>query len=470
MPKKKFLDFTKDFSYSFTSNILSLLIAVIAALVIPKLVSVEQYGYYQLYIFYTSYVGVSYLGLCDGFYLRIGGKYYDELGKSLYSTQFRLLGIFEIVVYTFIFCGSLFFVTDANKHYVIACVCIVAVGMCLRWFITFILQATGRIKEYAVVTITERILYVIVAVPLVLGGHRGFEPLVIVDVAAKYISLFIGVWYCRDMIIAKTLPVKSVLPEIKENISVGFRFMLAQLCDMLIIGVVRFGVQGHWDIATFSKVSVTLTVSNIVLTAINAIAVVMYPTLCRTSEDRLPSLYRIMRVVLVGFAFGALILYYPVQRILTAWLPQYAESLRYAAILFPVCMYQSKMSLLVNTYYKTLRLENLLKKCNMAALALSVVCTAVSTLVLDSVTAAIMSILIVLIFRCILSEVLLSKHIAIDVKGDIMIELTMTVAFIVCNWFFGFAGMLAYAVCYAVYLFVKRSDLQESVTFVKSMK
>ncbi len=470
MPKKKLLDFTKNLTYTFASNILSLLISVAIAFVIPKLISVEQYGYYQLYTFYIGYVGVSYLGLCDGFYLRIGGKYYDDLDKSLYCTQFRLLGMFEIIVYAFIFCGSLLFVVDANKQYVITFVCIAAVGICLRWFIIFILQATARIKEYAILTIIERLLYVLVAVPMVLAGYRGFEMLVVVDVAAKYISLLLGVWFCRDMIHAKSLPIKSVLPEVRENISVGFKFMLASLSDMLIIGVVRFGVQSYWDIATFSKVSVTLTVSNLVMTAINAIAVVMYPTLRRTSEERLPSLYSIMRIVLVGFAFGALILYYPIQRILTAWLPQYAESLRYAAILFPICMYQSKMSLLVNTYYKTLRLENLLMKCNMVALLLSVVCTVISTLVLNSVTAAILSILLVLIFRCILSELLLAKHIAIDVKKDIVIELIMTAAFIICNWFFGLAGMLAYAACYLVYLLLKRGDLKETFTFVKSMR
>lgn len=470
MPKKKLLDFTKNFSYTFSSNILSTLISVVIAFVIPKLISVEQYGYYQLYLFYASYVGVSYMGLCDGFYLRIGGKYYDELDKPLYSTQFRLLGLFEIAVYAAIFVFSLFVSKSPDRHYVICCVCVAAVGMCLRWFITFVLQATARIKEYAVVTISERILYVLVAVPVVLAGYRGFKWLVVVDVAAKYISLDIGIWYCRDMLQAKTLPVKAVLPEIRENISVGFKFMLAQLCDMLIIGVVRFGVQGHWDIATFSRVSVTLTVSNLVLTAINAIAVVMYPTLRRTNEERLPALYRIMRIVLCGFAFGALILYYPIQRVLTAWLPQYAVSLRYAAILFPICVYQSKMSLLVNTYYKTLRLENLLMKCNMAALVLSAIFTLMATVVLNSVTTAILSILIVLIFRCVISELLLSKHIDIEVRKDIVIELCMTVAFIVCNWFFGFAGMLMYAGCYALYLLIKKNDILETVSFIKSMR
>lgn len=468
--RRKLLDFIKKFSYSFSSNMAAMLISLIINLVIPKLVSVEQYGYYQLYAFYITYVGVSYLGLCDGIYLRIGGQYYDKLDKPLYSAQFRLLGVFEVIVYGFIFAGALFFNTDANRHYVIGCVCVAGIGMCLRWFITFILQATARIKEYAIVTITERILYVAIAVPLVLAGYRGFRILVFTDVAAKYVSLALGIWYCRDMISARPLSLKKVLPEVRENISSGFRFMLAQLSSVLIIGVVRFGVERQWDISTFSRVSVTLSVSNLVMTAINAVAVVIYPMLRRTNEERLPQFYRIIRVLLGTAAFFVLIFYYPVQRILSAWLPQYAESLRYAAILFPICVYESKMSMLVSSYYKTLRLEGLLMKCNMAALALSVVCTAVATLVLNSVTAAILSILVVLIFRCILCELVLTRKIRIEVTKDIVIELAMTVAFIVCNWFFGFYGMLAYIVFYLGYLALKRRDIRETVGFIKSMR
>lgn len=470
MAKKKLLEAVKNVSYTFVSNALSALISIIIAFVIPKLINVEQYGYYQLYVFYSGYVGVSFFGMCDGFYLRIGGQYYKDLNKPLYSTQFWLLGAYEIIFFAVIFTGSLFFSTEPERHYVITCVCIAAVAMCLRWFITYILQATARIKEYAIVTILERILYVCAAVPTVLLGYRGFELLVVIDVAAKYISLLIGVWYCRDTIVAKTLSVRTVIPEVRENVSVGFKLMMAQLSDLLIIGVVRFGVQSYWDIATFSRVSVTLTVSNLIMTAIQAISIVMYPMLRRTDKKQLTLLYRIMRIMLVATAFGSLILYYPIQRILSAWLPQYAESLQYAAILFPICMYQSKMSLLVNTYYKTLRLENLLMKCNMAALALSGIFTLLSTLVLNSVTAAILSILIVLVFRCILSELLLSRRIAIEVKKDIVIELAMTVAFIVCNWFFGFAGMVMYAGCYALYLLIKKNDIMETVSFIKSMR
>ena len=469
MAKSKLIDFIKNLSYTFVANILSLIISAVLVLVIPKLVGVETYGYYQLYLFYTNYVGVLYFGWCDGIYLRLGGKYYKDLDKSLYSTQFRLLGLLEIIIYLCIFLGSLVFVKDINKHFVIGAVCVAAVGMCLRWFITFILQPTALIKEYAIVTISEKILFVTLTMILMTVGYRDYKLILSADVISKYVSLFMGIWYCRDLVFAKAAPVKAVIPEIKENISAGIKLMLASLSSMLIIGVVRFGVENYWDITTFGKVSLTLSLSNMVMTAINAIAVVMYPILRRTNEGSLPKIYGIISNLLMGIIFGGIVFYYPAYKILSLWLPQYAESLRYAAILLPMCAYESKMSMLVSTYYKTLRLENLLMRCNMCALALSFVLTFVSTLVLNSVTAAIISILVVLIFKCILSEVILSTKIAVNVVKDIIIELIMTIVFILCNWFFGIFGMLMYVICYIIYLVIKRKDIIESLNFVKSI-
>ena len=473
MSEKKLIGFLKNLSYTFSANIISLLINVMIILIIPKALGLVSYGYYQLYTFYYSYVGIMYFGWCEGIYLREGGKYYEDLDKPLYSTQFRLLGLCEIIIYLLIFIGSLFLVDDRNKHIVIGCTCIVAVGMCLRWFITTLLQATSRIKEFAIVTLCERILFIVFVLIHVLYGYHQYYYLIFDSIVSVYVSLAIGIWYCRDIVFSKgynTNNFKFAVKEIKANVIAGIKLQISTVCGLLIIGVVRFGIERHWDISTFGKVSLTLSISNMVVTAINAISVVMYPTLRRTSQERLPQIYSLMRIMLMGLIFGVLTMYYPMMKILSAWLPQYAESLRYAAILFPICAYESKVSMLVNTYYKSLRMENLLMKCNMASLALSVVCTFISTVVLNSVTMAILSILFVLIFRCVICELLLSKRISINVTKDIIIEIVMTIAFIINNWFFDFLGMLVYIVMYIGYLALKQKDIKEAVNFVKAMR
>lgn len=468
--KGKVAGYIKDFSYTFVANIFSLFISAITVLIVPRYVDVEAFGYYQLYLFYVGYVGFSYFGWAEGVYLRLGGKYYQELDKPLHCTQFWLLGLMELIIFSLIFLPSFFLITDSGKIFVIGYTCLVGIGMCLRFYILSILQAVGRLKENAIVTISEKVLFAVFITILILSGKCGFQTLICADVFSKYISLGIGVWYCRNIVFSKLLAVRKTIGEIKANMSAGINVMVASMCSVLISGIARQGIEMRWGVSTFGQVSLTINISHMTVTAINAIAVVAYPTLRRMNPERWTNVYRMLQTILMCLAFGVQVFYYPLQRLLTAWLPQYAESFRYVAILLPVCVYESKMSILIKTYMNTLRLEKMLMRCNIAALIASVVCTAVSTLILNNITAAVLTILIVQIFRCILSEIVLSHHLPIHIKKDIFIEMLMTIAFIICNWYFGLVGMLIYAACYVIYIIIKRKDITESINFIKSMR
>lgn len=468
--KKAATEFLKNTGYSVGSNLFSLCISVITVFILPKLVGVEPYGYYQLYLFYLGYVSLPYFGWCEGIYLRLGGQYYENVDKPLYCTQFWVFGVYHVILYLIVALAAVGLTDSADRLFVIICVCVVAVAKCWNWFFSSLMQSTARVKEFSVATIVERATFVTLMAALLFLDYRDYKLIVCADMAAKFLSIFLCIWYCRDVIFSRFHLDAYVVSEIRENIRAGIKLTLATLCSTLIIGVVRFGVQDHWDIATFSKVSLTLSISNIAMTAINAISVVVYPALRRAGTEHLPEIYKVMRVILMGLVFGALIFYYPLQCVLTVWLPQYAESIRYAAILFPICAYESKMSLLINTYFKTLRMETLLMKCNIVALVFSVLCTLVATLVLNSVTAAILAILVVLVFRCVISEMVLSKYTPILVNTDIMIELFMSLAFIICNWYFGLLGMALYALLYGGYLLIKKKDILHSIAFVKSLK
>lgn len=93
------------------------------------------------------------------------------------------------------------------------------------------------------------------------------------------------------------------------------------------------------------------------LTFINAVGIVMFPLLRRTNKERLPSLFVTLRGVFVPLTYAILLLYVPVKFVLGMWLPEYSESLKFMGILFPIVIYEGRMSLLINTYLKTLRKE-----------------------------------------------------------------------------------------------------------------
>lgn len=56
----------------------------------------EEYGYCQLHLFYSSYVGFLHFGWNDGIYLRYGGKNYIELDKKLFFFQILHVNYFSV--------------------------------------------------------------------------------------------------------------------------------------------------------------------------------------------------------------------------------------------------------------------------------------------------------------------------------------------------------------------------------------
>ena len=59
----------QNMSVAFLAQGVSMCLSILQTLLVPKVLGVEQYGYWQLYIFYVSYVGLFHLGLSSGVYV-----------------------------------------------------------------------------------------------------------------------------------------------------------------------------------------------------------------------------------------------------------------------------------------------------------------------------------------------------------------------------------------------------------------
>lgn len=466
---KKIDKFIKNFSYTFIANLISMIISIIITLVVPKLIGVEEYGYWQLYIFYTSYVGFLHFGWSDGAYLRYGGYEYDNLKKSIFVSQFWIMTIFEIIISIIISFLAIKFSNDYNKTIIIILTCICGVILILRSLLYYILQATNRIKEFAIYIIIERVLYFFLILLLLLFGLKTYKFLIIADLIAKLISLFFAINSCRELVFGKITNIRESINEIIINIKVGINLMLANIASIFIIGIVRIGIQYKWNIETFGKVSLTLSISNLLMVFINAIGIVMFPMLRRTSEQKLSKIYKTFRTSLTTILFGMLVVYYPLKLFLLVWLPQYIESLNYMALLFPICIFESKISMLINTYLKSLRKEKLLLFINVTTALLSLITTTITVFLLNNLLLTILSIVFLLAFRCIYAEILLAKILKINIKKDLFLEIILTSIFIITGWFIdGLIGLVLYLLFYFIYLIIKKKEIIFTIDTVKT--
>ena len=460
----------KNFGYTFTSNLVSTIISTIIVLVLPKVMGTDQYGYVQLYMLYSGYVAFLHLGIVDGVYLRFGGHYYEDLNPTSFSRQFQIFNFIQTAFALIILVIGTTLNADYDKKVLAVCLAVSVILNNNKSFVQYIFQSTGRIKMYSLMIIIEKVCYLMLVLCGLFMGARQFYIVAVFDLLARLASLSYGLYYGRSVLMKKVLPDMEALKETLINMRCGLNLTISYLVGISIVSIVRLNIENVWSIETFAKVSLSLSVSNMLLMFIRAVAVVMFPMLRRTSSDKLAGIYRTMRTCLMLPLLGMLVFYYPAKVILSAWLPQYADSLVYMALLFPMCVFESKMSMLIETYMKTLRKEKWLLMVNVATVSLSVVLTLVTTYWLHNLDLAVASIVVLLAFRCVFAELLLSRVLQIHVIQDIALELTLTIIFITASWFVGgVAGLAVYAVAYVVYLVIKRKDVQFAFNTVKRL-
>lgn len=441
-----------NISYTFLANCLSTIISIVLTLIVPKILGVREYSYWQLYCFYGTYIGFFHLGWADGIYLRYGGKTYDSLDKRKFSSQFWLLTILEFLFSVLIGAAVISYIADFNKRivlFLVACNCVIVLP---RTLLQYIFQTSGRIKEYAENLILEKIIYFCCVVFFLLKGITTFKILLMADLIAKIISFIALTFKCKEIAFPHRFKVKDGIKEAKKNIDVGSKLMFANIAGLLLTGIVRFAIESYWDIETFGKVSLTLTLSNLMMVFISAISIALFPLLKNVSGKEMYDFYIKGRKILMLILMGTLVFYYPIKVLLSKWLPQYEVSLHYMALLFPLCIFECRMSMLINTYLKAFRKENEIMKFNWLAVALTVVLTVITVYFYSSLTGAVLVITIMSAFRTICLEKVLTGILKINIKKENMIEISLIAIFMWLNWnYSNIYSFIIFALLYGCY-------------------
>lgn len=463
------LNTLKNIAYSFGANLTSLCISIFMVMFVPKFLSIDDYGLWQLFLFYFSYLGFLHFGWEDGIYLRYAGKNYDELNRKTFAGQFYGIIALQIVLAVLVSSIGQIFMTDPVKRTALIGAVWLAPFVNFNNLCNFIMQITNRIRDYAKLLLSEQVVFFLGVVLFLLvlqcNEFRYMYYAKLFSVAGITVA---GFYLCWSLLRPRFYPLRQVLAEAGENLLVGSKLMLANIASMLIIGIVRYGISVGWDVATFGKVSLTLGVSNFLMVFINSVSVVFFPIVKRMDEGRRANAYAVIRNMLDFILFAALIGYYPLKCILAWWLPKYADSLIYMSVLFPVCVFESKVTLLINTYLKSMRREFLMLEINTVSVVFSLIVTIVTVGIWHNLDAAVFSIVLAYAFRCMLAEYHVTKILGLDLKMDMLEDLLMCSIFIVSGWMFdSFLCMAVYGVVYIAFVLIHRRSLQQIIGMVR---
>lgn len=460
----------KDFGFVISSNLLTLAISTIVILIVPKVIGVKEYGYWQLFMFYSSYLGVLHIGWLDGIYLRYGGEQYDHLNKTLFKSQFWLLMMFQ-VVFAFIIAILATIVYDKQYSFILYASAVYLLISMAQSFCNFVLQITSRIREYSEVTILANAIYVITVVSLILINVQDFRVLIMAFIFGNLVALFYGMYVLKDIFFRRY--VNQYFWSISEtvlNIKAGIPLLMANLSAMLIIGVVRMGIQRGWGIEAFGKVSLTLSISNLLMVFINAISLVIFPKLKRVDDNKVKKLYPVIRDLLIPSVFVSMLVYFPIGYFIPMWLPKYESALVYMSVLFPMVAYQAKFEILSNTFMKVLRMEKKLLILNVLTLIISVVLTAFSVFLLHNLTVTVFVIIIVMAIRSTLSELYVKNKLGVKFSSEMILETVMIMLFILLSGYLPIIeSMIGYSLALTLYLLIKKRDIFTAIKSVRKL-
>lgn len=451
----------KNISYTLSSNLLTFMVSVIVTLLLPKVLGITSYSYYQLYLFYVSYVGFLHFGWCDGIYLRYGGCDYNQLDKPTFRGQFYSFLFFQIIMSLIFFVVINLSINNFNEKKIILYFTIInMVILNIRTFILMVVQATNRMKDYSIVIIIDRVIFVGIVIFLVLQRVDDYKKYILADIVSKCISLLISLAKTKEINLPREI--KFSLIETSENIKVGINLMLANIASILIIGIVRFGIQSQWTVELFGKISLSLSLSNMLMVFIGAVSLAVFPILKRTDETKHAVIYKFVKTNLMLIIFVLLLAYFPMIYLLRIWLPQYNDSLYYMSFVFPMIVFESKVSLLTNTYLKVLRKEKDIFKINVITAFLSLSLTFFTVYILKNIVLSVLSIVVLLAFRSAYSEVVLSKYLKVNVMKDIILELIIVSMFIFfVNRYSSYTSFILYLFILILYIFLKRRDIKK---------
>lgn len=425
---------------------------------------------WQLYLFYSSYTGFFPLGWIDGISLKYAGEEYDDIKKTSLGAQYWILFLTEFVsVIILLICTNIFVNSGIYRSVYIYSILSIII-LVSRGFILIILQSANRIREYAALSRNDRFIYIFLLVISFFFNAKSFHILIGLDLLSKFIILLWGMYIIRDLLFKNIHLNNKIFGEIFENIRVGSSLMFSNIASMLISGIPRWFVERKWDVETFGKLSLTLNISNLFMVFMNAIGIVLFPILRRANQNKLSQIYRNIRSVFVPFTYCLLIFFFPIKFILEIWLPEYSESMSYMGILFPMIVYEGRVSLLINTFLKTIRKEKSILYINLLTLVVSVTASILSINVVGNLSLSVFCIMFTIFFRGFFLELLLFRELDISMNKIILIETLLTFIFVLCNSLLSEgASLLCYVVFLLMYLFYSRKNIWLGIQGIKYM-
>ena len=368
-----FRAFSSDILVYTTGQGLFLLFGFILLLIIPKYLSIEGYGYWQLFMLYASYGGILHFGFMEGILLRWAGRELDQIGKEI-GLALRFL-LFQQLIVILPLCLIFHFLLTLGQPFEWIALMVLAYAFILnmRAFFQFTAQAVRKFKGLTAVNVGTTLTFLIIVICLFAFSYLDYTYIVYGFLVAGVLGLAALVLWFRKYLQGSNHSFLYLLSYGKETLGIGIFVYFGDIATALLLTVDRLTVDSFFPIEQFAIYAFALTVAIVAYTSVAAVSQVFFPYLSGAALELRTRAYQLGKPAIILSWAASLAIYFPVARLIEFYLPHYVTSLPIMQILFCTVGFISLIQILHASYYKAYRKQRRYFVCGITALALAVI-------------------------------------------------------------------------------------------------
>jgi O-antigen/teichoic acid export membrane protein len=302
---------------------------ILSVFLIPRLVSVEDFGYWRLFLLYVSYAGFLHLGFADGLLLRWAGRpvemFRNEVGASLKFLLWQHLALIVPI------CFLIALILRSPLRLIGVATLAFALIVNLSLVLQYSLQSARRFKPLAFATAAPAGIFVVLTFLLHLRAVPGFRGLIALY-CASWAGALVYLWV-QVKPLHRADGLNSAWTFGKACIITGWPIVLASCGLGLVQSADRIIVSSALPIRDFAQYSLASSMMFVPVTAIAAVYRVFFSHVAAVEHEGRARVYAHASKFLL-LAWSLLLPYFFVLEAFVHWsLPKYLTALPVAGIL-----------------------------------------------------------------------------------------------------------------------------------------
>lgn len=345
-PSIRFSVIARDVATMGSGTLLAAIFGTLLVFLVPRLVSVEDYGYWRLFLLYAGYVGFLHFGFADGALLRWAGRPLEEFHREVIpSLRFLVCANLAVVIP-----GSLVFglVLPSTARFIGVAVFLLALIVNSVTLLQYSLQGARLFKPVAIATAAPSGIFLALAFLAGLRSSPSFRQLIVIYCVA-WVGALIYLW---TRVSPRHTPGSASAWGLGKACTLsGWPIVLANTGYGLVAAADRLVVGSALPIYDFAEYSLAASAMFVPVTAIAAVYRVFFSHVAGLVEESRARVYaRASRLLLL--AWSLLLPYYFVLEVFVRrFLPKYVPSLPIAGILLLGVVFLAEIQILHMSYF-----------------------------------------------------------------------------------------------------------------------